>query len=654
VSGPAPDALRAGLGEAAADLGRRGLPVPSLDGKLLRPLAAYLALPDSLRRSSGRHGAAFWSGALALEMVHEASLLHDDIVDAADLRRGVPTLAARYGPGRALVRGDHLLTASYRVAAEAGLPSFMAAFVRAVERTVAGEIRQGETAGTAISLDTYREVVEGKSGELFGVALALAAALRGEDTEPATASGRRLGALYQMVDDFLDYCPGTVHGKPAFQDLRQRKWTFVLSGFEGGLPAAATALEDEGDAFTTRLTIPAAGGSILRRALATLEAEADEVVETMPAPALAELVESWLRAARTALAHNEAHVLAQAEAHAVRAPELAWSPSRAAAAAPSPEAVVAARAGALGGPDRWRGYFAHHAHTFRFAARLFPPEARRQVEGVYAFCRFTDDLVDETRVPAPAARARLEAWGGLAAAAYEGHETGIPLADQVMGTMQREGVPFDYVAELLAGMATDLDPVRFETLAELDTYTYRVASVVGGWLTELFGVRDPETLARAYGLGHAMQLTNIVRDVGEDWRRGRLYLPRDLRERAGVDLSVVERVATAGRPVPVCWRTLMETVMTRADHHYERAFEALPALPPFFARPVAVSARAYQGIHDAVRRNGYDNGSLRAHTSLIAKARLGVQGLVDLRRSRWRPPGTPARWSMIPHDGRSA
>ncbi len=295
-----------------------------------------------------------------------------------------------------------------------------------------------------------------------------------------------------------------------------------------------------------------------------------------------------------------------------------------------PTAQVTRAAAALGPEAAWPGYFGHHSKSFRFSAWLFPREHRRAISGVYAFCRFTDDLVDETDADVAEARDRVEAWRVLARAAYEGERTGIPLLDVVMGRMAERGAPFHYVDDLLDGVEMDLEPLNFETLEELAVYTYRVAGVVGGWITEQFGLHDPELLSRAYSLGNAMQLTNILRDVGEDWRRDRLYLPRRLLLEYGVGVEGVGRVAAEGAPVPAAWGDLMESLMLVADHHYDRAFEAIPELPHYYARPVAVAARVYQGIHESIRRNHYDNGTLRAYTNTWRKLRLGWGALREL------------------------
>jgi 15-cis-phytoene synthase len=277
---------------------------------------------------------------------------------------------------------------------------------------------------------------------------------------------------------------------------------------------------------------------------------------------------------------------------------------------------------------------AGRGRSFRFAARLFPPEPGRLVAGVYAFCRLTDDLVDRAADPDPVLlRARLDALAGLVRRAWESGDTGIPLLDEVMGETAARGVAALYAEELIRGVEMDLEPPHHPDLHSLNRYSYRVASVVGLWLSELFGTRDATVLRRAEALGRAMQLTNILRDVGEDWGRGRLYLPLDHLAALGIDREAIGK-AVAGGPIPERWPELMESLIEVADRDYDLAFEAIPALPVFFQRPVAVAARVYQGIHREIRVNGHDNLTRRAWTSLPTKIRLGAGALLELRRSR--------------------
>jgi phytoene synthase len=136
-----------------------------------------------------------------------------------------------------------------------------------------------------------------------------------------------------------------------------------------------------------------------------------------------------------------------------------------------------------------------------------------------------------------------------------------------------------------------------------------------------------------------MQLTNILRDVGEDLRAGRLYLPLDRLDRHGVDRDLLEAKAREGSPMFPGYRRLLEELMAQADADYDAAFQAIPALPGFFQRPVAVAARAYQGIHQEIRKNGYDNLTRRASTSPLRKAWLAIGALLQLsllKRNRGR------------------
>jgi 15-cis-phytoene synthase len=624
------------LREARTQHAAHGLPALALEGKLLRPLVALAAGGDLT-------DPRFVSGALAVQGVHEASLLHDDILDDCAVRRGEASVMARAGKAVALVEGDHLLTAAYRLAAETGSLSFMRLFAWAVERTVAGEKAQAQRVGHWLTEAEYREIIGWKSGALFGCAAALPAALAGrvDHMQRDQALGARLGQLYQMVDDFLDLCPSAELGKPALLDLKQGKWTW---------PLVETGVErfpgEEDEAFVVALFTPSSGmmTSPMRRALERVEQEVRHLGEDWRVahpedPIIPSLLQRWLDSLRQTLDREEDRVLP-------RPPS-----TTGAGASPSVdplEAGVRRAAVALGGAEGWEASFARHARSFRFAARLFPAEPARLVAGVYAFCRFTDDLVDRAEDPDPVRlEAMLGVWQRLVRRAWTHQDTGIPLLDEVFGETARRGVSVLYAEELIRGMAMDLRPAPFEDLARVRLYAYRVASVVGLWLTELFGNREPSVLLRAERMGQAMQLTNILRDVGEDWQRGRLYLPLDRVHAHGLTDAMIGEAVETGR-IPAAWPALMEELLGVAERDYNEAFEAIPALPPFFQRPVAVAARVYAGIHDEIRRNRYDNLSQRAWTRLPTKLRLGGQGLLDLRAARARYDGAGARIGALP------
>lgn len=619
-----PSLREALLREARTQHERYGLPSLALEGKLLRPLVALAAGGDL-------GDPRFVAGALSVQAVHEASLLHDDILDDCSIRRGETSVMARDGKAAALVQGDHLLTAAYRFAAETGCLPFMRLFAQAVERTVAGEKAQASRVGQWLTEGEYREVIGWKSGALFGCAASLPAALAGrkDQMERDQALGARLGQLYQMVDDFLDLCPSAELGKPALLDLRQGKWTWPL--VETGVSRFPGSEDAD---FIAALFSPSPGltTSPMRRALERLEQEirhlGDDWRVAHPEDSIIpSLLRRWLATLRDTLDREEDRV------EPTPTKRDASAPSRG-LAEDDVEASIRKAATALGGVDGWENSFARHARSFWFAARLFPAEPARLVAGIYAFCRFTDDLVDRAEDPDPVRlEAMLGVWQGLVRRAWTHQDTGIPLLDEVFGETARRGVSVLYAEELIRGMAMDLRPEPFETLAEIRLYAYRVASVVGLWLTELFGNREPAILLRAERMGQAMQLTNILRDVGEDWGRGRLYLPLDRLQAHGLTPEMVGQAVATGQ-LPAAWPALMEELLQVAERDYEEAFRALPALPPFFQRPVAVAARVYAGIHDEIRRNRYDNLSRRAWTRFSTKVVLGGRGLLDLRAAR--------------------
>jgi octaprenyl-diphosphate synthase len=297
-------AVLPGLRAAAARLARHGVAVPELGGKLIRPLLALGLVPPELRPSLDHR---FWSGALAVQMAHEASLLHDDIVDGAEQRRGRETEVARNGVACALIRGDHFLTGAYRAAAESNLPLFLQVFIESVERTVAGEVEQGRRVGTRLDGPTYEEMVAAKSGSLFGAGAALGAAVldRPKELEDRRRLGAELGTLYQMVDDFLDYCPGARAGKPPLQDYRQSKWTWVMD---------ATGTERFGDPeeeLLHRLFHRCRSGrSPMGGALEHLRSRGAAVVTRAGALSpgdsmVGRVVDGWMRAAEEGVAREE-------------------------------------------------------------------------------------------------------------------------------------------------------------------------------------------------------------------------------------------------------------------------------------------------------------------------------------------------------------
>ena len=579
--------VRYALRTTAEEAALLGMPKVELRGQLIRPALAYEAALCESDAPSGQ----FWSGALAIQYAHEASLIHDDIVDEAATRRGEPTLAQMRGVGSALVIGDHLLTAAYRLAANTGSIDFVSLFARCVERTVAGEISQAKSLGKVLTFDEYKVIAELKSGELLAASLALSAALGNPSRLNARIElGRRLGLLYQMLDDLLDYCPATDTGKPALGDFKQQRWTWPLleiQNFSFDDPCADVVRRFRDGALT--------------RCLTRLESEATTLTEQLNAEFGGDVglfvIDEWVARARDAVGREEL-----------------------------PTSTLRSRLPVEKDPV---AYLAENSKSFRFASRFFPQRELSSVARVYAFCRVTDDLVDKS--DDNEAAALLDEWMRLARNAYEGDTTGISFLDGAMQDMRSHGITFAYAHELAEGMRMDLRAQRYGSLAELRTYTYRVASVVGLWLTELAGVHERRVLLHAEALGHAMQLTNILRDVGEDARNGRIYLPLNRLETYGISSASIVAAARGEAPKPNRFGDLVEELMTIAERDYSLALLGVQDLPASFQRPVAVATHVYRGIHGEIRRNGYDSLTRRAVTSTRSKAMLAARAIWELQ-----------------------
>ena len=259
--------------------------------------------------------------------------------------------------------------------------------------------------------------------------------------------------------------------------------------------------------------------------------------------------------------------------------------------------------------------------SFHAASRLLPARVRDPALALYAFCRLADDAVDDSDDKAPAVlglRDRLDL-------VYAGRPRNAPADRAFAAVVEDFDMPRALPDALLEGLAWDAFDRRYETLPDLLTYCARVASAVGAMMCVLMRVRDADALARACDLGLAMQLTNIARDVGEDARAGRLYLPLRWLEEAGVSPAafLADPASTA------CLRQLTQRLLQEADALYVRSEAGIAALP-FACRPGIYAARhVYAGIGGAVAQMGYDSISARARTTGWQK--LGWLGLSVLR-----------------------
>jgi phytoene synthase len=256
------------------------------------------------------------------------------------------------------------------------------------------------------------------------------------------------------------------------------------------------------------------------------------------------------------------------------------------------------------------GLLRRHSTTFYLASLLFPEEARKGAWAVYATCRVGDEAVDGPQ----GSRKALEAWWQGVERAYRG----LPREEWEKGlawALKRWPIPQEAFWDMRQGFERDVGPVRLETEAELLTYCYQVAGTVGRMIVPIAG-GGKEVEEKAVLLGQAMQLTNILRDVGEDLRRDRVYLPRKLLERYGVLLVDLRQ----GRITPQ-YRALMAHLEGLARELYHEGLKGLPGLRVGRAA-IALAALQYQSILDKLRLMGYDNLHQRAHLKGWERLRL--------------------------------
>ena len=256
--------------------------------------------------------------------------------------------------------------------------------------------------------------------------------------------------------------------------------------------------------------------------------------------------------------------------------------------------------------------------SFFAASLLLPKRVRVPMLPVYAFCRVADDVVDQASEPGA-----VEALQARLAAAYEGKPHDSPVDRAFSDVARAHELPRAVMEGLIEGFAWDAAGRRYETLSDLHAYCARVASTVGVIMSVLMGVRDPKALARACDLGVAMQLTNIARDVGEDARNGRVYLPLAWLEEAEIDVA-----KWAARPVfTAALGRVVERLLRHAAVLYARADLGITMLPRDCRASIRAASLIYSDIGRVVEGAGFDSVTSRAYVPLGRKLWLLLRAL---------------------------
>jgi 15-cis-phytoene synthase len=268
-----------------------------------------------------------------------------------------------------------------------------------------------------------------------------------------------------------------------------------------------------------------------------------------------------------------------------------------------------------------------HSKSFHLASSLLASPQKRAVRALYAFCRVTDDIVDRSQGDAAQ---QLAEWRRRSFDQQPGE--GDPVLVAWADARNRYSIPLRYAEQLISGVAQDLAKFRYDTFDELAAYCYGVASTVGLMSMHIIGFSSHDAIPYAIKLGVALQLTNILRDVGEDWQRGRVYLPADELARFGLSDDDIG----AGE-VTEAWREFMRFQISRNRQLYAEARPGIGYLDQSGRFATTAATDLYQAILNQIEANDYDVFAQRAGTSAFQK-------LTRLPQIWWR-----ARTVQTPH-----
>ncbi len=267
-------------------------------------------------------------------------------------------------------------------------------------------------------------------------------------------------------------------------------------------------------------------------------------------------------------------------------------------------------------PDEYcRKKAASSGSSFYYSFLFLPPARRRAITALYAFCREVDDVVDEIE-DQQLARTKLAWWRNEIANLYAGNPQH-PVTRALAPCLEPYGITAVRLNEIIDGMQMDLEQSRYLDFKGLEHYCYHVAGVVGLLAAGIFGYRDPQTLEYAKNLGLAFQLTNIIRDVGDDARRNRIYLPMDELKRFEVPASDILNARYSDN-----FNRLMQFQTERAQAYYAKAMSALPAQDRRDQRAGLIMAAIYRTVLEEVEADGFK--VLTQRTSLTPLRKLWI------------------------------
>lgn len=274
-----------------------------------------------------------------------------------------------------------------------------------------------------------------------------------------------------------------------------------------------------------------------------------------------------------------------------------------------------------------------HAKTFYMATRFLPYHKQRSIFAIYGLCRYLDDLVDEAedlifqkKISRVEVFERLESFKTKLVNTYRGVEHDDPILVAFSDVLNRYSISIELPLTLLDGVSSDLTKNRYETFEELYDYSYKVASVVGLMTSEVFGYKNKKALGHAIDLGIAMQLTNILRDIGEDLRKNRIYIPQE-------DLSYfnIDEEDLFNYELSENFIEMMKFQIQRAENYYESADKGIPMLNRDSRLPVMLAKENYNRILSKIQENNYQVFSQRAYLNSTEKFSILPKVILQLR-----------------------
>jgi phytoene synthase len=276
--------------------------------------------------------------------------------------------------------------------------------------------------------------------------------------------------------------------------------------------------------------------------------------------------------------------------------------------------------------ERCRRLNAAHGRTYYLATLLLPPWKRPYVHALYGFARHADEFVDDLAAPDPGG---LVAWGDRFLADLARGDSDDPVGLAAVHTARTWGIPAEHFEAFLASMRMDITVTGYQSYADLERYMYGSAAVIGLQMVPVLEPLDDRAAIHARILGEAFQMSNFIRDVGEDLRRGRVYLPQEDLDRFGVT-----RADLSPGPTPPHVVDLLRFEVARTRELYRLAAPGIDLLHPTSRDCIRTALTLYAGILDAVERAGYQVLDRRVAVPLPRRLRVAVPALVSARRAR--------------------